>query len=297
MSAAEVIRVRSDELEVELLPAVGGRLHRLRAFGVDLLATPDDLAAYRSEPVFWGAFVMAPWCNRASAGPATLRGTPIDLVANFADGTAIHGLVAEVPWRVLGDGRLAVERADDEHWPWRFSVSADVTVEGASLRLDYRLHNLSARPMPGGLGLHPWFRQPLELRVPAASVYRHNTGSSPEPEPAAGPYDLRRGGVPAAGLDGTWTELGDPVIEIGWPSLGVRGRLVMEAPSLHVAVATPDRDAWAVEPQTHGPDPLRRLASGQSGSPALLEPGDELRLAIALSVARAGAAVPAGAGG
>jgi len=283
----DVMRLGSDALEVELLPEVGGRLHRLRAFGIDLLATPDDLAAYRSEPVFWGAFVMAPWCNRAVAGPTTLLGKAIDLVANFPDGTAIHGLVAEVPWRALGDGRLAVERAADAHWPWRFSVSAEVTVDGASLRLEYRLRNLSDGSMPGGIGLHPWFRQPLELLVPAGSVYRNNSGSSTDPEPAAGAYDLRTGGIPASGLDGTWSDLGDPVIALGWPSLGLRARLLVETPSLHVAVATPDRDAWAIEPQTHGPDPLRRLAAGEPGAPAILPPGEELRVAIGLSVERA----------
>jgi aldose 1-epimerase len=286
MSAPTVVRLASDELDVELLPEIGGRLHRLRAFGIDLLATPDDLAAYRTEPVFWGAFVMAPWCNRAAAGPATALGRPIDLVANFADGTAIHGLVADVPWHVLGGGRLSVDRGADGQWPWRFSISADVAVDGASLRLEYRLRNLSGRPMPGGIGLHPWFRQPLELGVPAGSVYRRNAGSSSDPEPATGAYDLRGSVVPASGLDGTWTDLADPVIALGWPSLRLRARMVVAAPSLHVAVATPDRDAWAIEPQTHGPDPLRRLASGEPGAPAILAPGEELGLAIGLSVER-----------
>lgn len=286
--SAELLRLGSGELEVELLPEVGGRLHRLRAFGTDLLATPDDPATHRTDPVFWGAYVMAPWCNRATPGPMTLLGTRIDLDQNFPDGTAIHGLVAAVPWRVLDDGTLLVQAGGDGRWPWRFSVAARVDIAGAVLALDYRLRNLSDRPMPGGLGLHPWFRRPLELRVPAASVYRRNSDSASHPEAAAGPLDLRAGGLPAPGLDGTWADLDEPRIGLAWPSFGLQATMVIEAPTPYVAVATPtDRDADAVEPQTHGPDPLRRLASGEPGAPAVLAPGEELRLALRLTIERA----------
>ena len=68
----QVLRLGSDEVEVEILPGLGGRLHRLRAFGRDLLRTPEDLAAYRREPFFWGGFVMAPWCNRIEARPTSV---------------------------------------------------------------------------------------------------------------------------------------------------------------------------------------------------------------------------------
>jgi galactose mutarotase-like enzyme len=146
--------------------------------------------------------------------------------------------------------------------------------------------------MPAGIGLHPWFRRPFELRVPAASVYRRNSDSPSDHEPVSGVFDLRAGGIPAAGLDATWADLDEPVIELGWPSLGMRARLTIEAPTLHVAVATPERDAWAVEPQTHAPDPLRRLASGEPGAPTVLGPGEELRLALRLVVEPDGTRAP-----
>jgi aldose 1-epimerase len=284
VTAPEPLRLASDELEIELLPDVGGRLHRLRAFGHDLLLTPDDPDAHGADPVFWGAFVMAPWCNRATPGPMTLLGERVDLVPNFEDGSAIHGLVFDVPWRVAAHGRLEVVRDGDTRWPWTFGVSLSVAVQGATLDLAYRLRNESDSRMPAGLGLHPWFRRPLELRVPAASVYRRNTDSPVEPEPATGRLDLRAGGEPAPDLDGTWTELDEPVVGLAWP-VGLRARLDIDAPVPHVAVATPqERDAVAVEPQTHAPDPLRRLASGQPGAPAVLAPGEELALTLRLMV-------------
>ena len=59
-------------LEAVLLPEAGARLHRLRAFGHDLLRTPSDADDHLREPFFWGGYVMAPWCNRLAAGTTSL---------------------------------------------------------------------------------------------------------------------------------------------------------------------------------------------------------------------------------
>ena len=85
----------------------------------------------------------------------TLLGTRIDLAANFSDGTAIHGLVADVPWQVVDEATLLVEAGGDDRWPWRFSVVARFGQAGASLSLDYRLRNLADRPMPGMEAISP----------------------------------------------------------------------------------------------------------------------------------------------
>lgn len=287
MSSPGELILRSDVLEAVLLPEVGGRLHRLRAFGRDLLRTPDDPGVHGQEPFFWGAYPMAPWCNRARPGRHVVAGREIDLVANFEDGSAIHGLVASVPWAVTGPGHLRVAGGGDERWPWPFEVSLEAAVDGAALRLAYRLTNRSAAPMPAGLGLHPWFRRPVELRVPADAVYPQNSDSASDPGPATGDLDLGRLAPPPNGLDGTWTSLRAPWIALSWPELGVRAnvRIGLHGAGPLVAVATPAHlDAIAVEPQTHGPDPLRRLERAEPDAPALLAPGDVLALDLDLAV-------------
>src|SRR5512141_1103186 len=85
-------------IEPELLPGIGARLHRLRAFGHDLLRTPDDPSVHLRDPFRWGAYVMAPWCNRIAATPVTVDGELVALLPNFEDGTAIHGQVSTAPW-------------------------------------------------------------------------------------------------------------------------------------------------------------------------------------------------------
>src|SRR3954463_8009098 len=97
--AAGTLTFASREVEVVVLPELGARLHRLRFRGVDLLRTPDDVAQHQREPFFYGAYVMAPWCNRLAPGPLDVAARTVDLPTNFSDGSAIHGQVYLAPWQ------------------------------------------------------------------------------------------------------------------------------------------------------------------------------------------------------
>jgi hypothetical protein len=121
-------------------------------------------------------------------------------------------------------------------------------------------------------------------------VYATNVASGREPQVAAGRFDLRALAAPAQGLDATWVGLSPARVDLSWPQDGVRAGLEIatgdRAPL--VAVASPPAiAAVAVEPQTHGPDPLRRLEAGEPDALRVLDPEDELRLALRLTVARA----------
>ena len=76
-------------------------------------------------------------------------------------------------------------------WPWAFEVSQTASLTGATLTLEYRLRNLDDAPMPAGIGLHPWFRRPVEVRLPAEAVYSTNPDSRPGPTEVTGEHDLR----------------------------------------------------------------------------------------------------------
>lgn len=289
MSSIDELTLGGDELEVVMLPSIGARVHRIRAFGQDLLRTPDDPATHLEQPFDWGAYPMAPWCNRAPAGPTPVAGRTVHLAANFPDGTAIHGLVSAAPWTPDGDGSLHVQAGGDG-WPWPHEVALTPSVGGRGLQFDFRLTNLAREPMPAGIGLHPWFRTPVEVSLPADAVYQANSGSAAVSQPVAGAFDLRRLGPPSTGLDGTWTRLRERRVELRWPDLGVRARLEMESDTASACVAVarpPSTDAVAIEPQTHGPDPLRRLANGEPDAPILLGPGGALRFVVRLTVSSA----------
>jgi aldose 1-epimerase len=285
------LRVASDEVEVVVLPEVGARLHRVRAFGHDLLHAPADPADHRRDPFSGGGFVMAPWCNRIDAGPVEVGGRRIDLASNFPDGTVIHGQVYDRPWTLGADNVLRVQGggAGSGGWPWDYEVTLRVTVDGTAIHVDQGLTNLSdpadeTGTMPAGLGIHPWFVRPVEVAVPAKSVFTDNTATSPRPEPVTGPYDLRTLGEMPTGLDATWTDLDQPVVQMRWPAAGV-GATLRIAPGAYVVAANPpDREVLALEPQTHAPQGLRRLLHDEPGALTLLAPGATLALRTTLDL-------------
>ena len=281
------LRIGSDQLEVELLPELGGRWHRLRAFGKDLLRTPDEMTAYRREPFFWGSFVMAPWCNRAAAGVREIGERSVKLAPNFPDGSAIHGEVQRMPWEVTPSGALRVA-AGGSNWPWRYEVQQRVEVDRTRLRLTLALTNQSSSVMPAGIGIHPWFRQPLELTIAADLVFTSNRASTPEPAPVDGDHDLRHMRAMPPDLDATWTGLRGPqVVAMRWPELGVSAGMRVSPQGAYLCAASPAQlGAVAIEPQTHAPDGLRRLANGEPGALHLLDPGSTLQLEMELAFAR-----------
>ena len=89
------------------------------------------------------------------------------------------------------------------------------------------------------------------------------------------------------GIDATWTDLADPPVVLAWPDAGIRAAMTLDAPTRFVVAASlPGTDGVAVEPQTHAPDGLRRLARGEPGGLAMLDHGATLALRVELAFGR-----------
>ncbi len=285
-SPLETAVLASSAVELTVLPQRGARLHRLRVDGHDVLRTPSDARSYDDEPFFWGAFVMAPWCNRLTAEPAPFRGRRVDLPANFRDGSAIHGQVYERAWSVDGEGAYSIS-AGGNGWPWLYRVGLRLRVLAErTLRIEQSLTNISDEPMPGGVGIHPWFRSPVQVAVNGGAVHPTNSDRVPA-EPAAGRLDLRQPRELPDGIDGAWTELAEPAAELRWPQFDLRAVMRVEGRQRYIVAASPpDVDAVAIEPQTHAAFGLSRLLRGEGGGLTLIEPGEQLQLITELEFIR-----------
>ncbi|MEA2676035.1 MAG: aldose 1-epimerase [Chloroflexota bacterium] len=280
----ESVTIAHENIEVVVLPEFGARLHRLRAFGHDLLRTPSHVDAHRGDPFFWGAYNMAPWCNRVSADPTRVGRRTLRLATNFGDGAAIHGQVYARPWQQTGERQFAVAAGGDD-WPWPYEVTLTVHVDGGLVVISQAMRNLADEPMPAGLGLHPWFRRAALIAIHGDSVYETNTNSPAEPRAVIGQFDLRELGRMATGLDATWSDVARPAVELRWPEIDLRATIASDSPTLHITAASPrDIDGLAVEPQTHAPQGLRRLIGGEPGALAWLEPGQVLGQRIEIDI-------------
>jgi aldose 1-epimerase len=277
------VRLTEGEVEVVVLPGLGARLHRMRVFGHELLRTPDDPTVHAGDPFFWGAYVMAPWCNRVDARATRVGRRTVDLAPNFPDGSAIHGQVCARPWATVGDGVFRAIGGGDG-WPWEYEVTLGITVAARSIRVELRLANRSTDPMPAGIGIHPWWRRPVQIAIHGDAVHATNLATGGAPERVHGPFDLRQLRDMPADLDATWTDLGRPPVELGWPAFGLQATMDASATVSHIVAASPSGlDAIAVEPQTHAPYGLRRLLTGEPGALAMLDPGGALELGVELS--------------
>jgi aldose 1-epimerase len=280
------IVVTDGEVEAVVLPEVGARLHRLRAFGHDVLRTPADPAVHARDPFFWGAYIMAPWCNRIAPGSVRVGSQRISLRSNFPDGTAIHGQVYATPWEPRSDGSLHAVGGGNA-WPWPYDVGVRMEVHARTLGIDLTLTNLSDEPMPAGLGIHPWFLRPVAVAIRADTVIPSNTDVRSQPEPVRGRFDLRALGEMSPDLDAAWTDLAEPPVEIRWEDAGIGATMRTVPRASYIVAASPALlDAIAVEPETHAPQGLRRLLAGEPGGLTWIDPGRSLDLRIELAFQR-----------
>ncbi len=282
MLSAPAVTFSSSEIEVVVLPDLGARLHRLTVHGQQLLRSPDDLARYADDTFYWGAFQMAPWCNRITARRSTVSGRQVDLPTNFEDGSAIHGQVYARPWQQVSDMEFRIEYGGDG-WPWQYAALMRVHVIGDTLTLEQSVTNLSDAAMPAGIGIHPWFAGRPDVAIHADSVYPSNTASEAQPLPVSGDLDLRRRAAMAVGVDATWPQVGDPAVELWWPDLRLHAKMRALTGTPHIVAANPGTfDAIAVETETHAPRGLGRLTTGDPGALTLLDPGATLSLTTVL---------------
>ena len=152
-----------------VLPAWGGRIAHLNAEGLDILL---PINANQFNPLDWpraGAYPLMPYSNRIRNARLQFAGTEHALPAHpAARPHTLHGVTHTQPWQVMTSGSDNLSIACDyqgEHWPWAFRAEQHFALAGARLRITLVLINLGQTPMPGGLGLHPYFQRHPGMRV------------------------------------------------------------------------------------------------------------------------------------
>jgi aldose 1-epimerase len=277
--------LRSEGVEVEILPEFGGRIHRLRYHGWDILRSPIDPMVHESEPLWWGSYPMLPWCNRVPGGILRFDGRQYQLPVR--EGDAIHGRTYDRQWVVVGDGEMEYRDPGDSSFPFRYSAWQRITLSEDALHISIGLRNEGENFMPAGCGIHPWFdaSSPLEVRLPAETVYQ-STDHIPygAPIPVDGSTDLRQSREPALGIDETWTDLTESCIELAWPQRQIRARFSFSSNADHVVLAAVgDLAAVAIEPQTHVTDGHRRRQDGERGGIGRLGPSETMGIEYELA--------------
>ena len=240
--ARDRLVLEAGDARAVVLPGDGGRLGSVRVAGLELLVTDRS-----SGPMGWGSYPMAPWAGRIRRGRFTFEGVehrlPITLPPH-----AIHGVVYDRPWEVIGPDTIAIDL--DERWPFRGRVRQRFALDEDGIEVTMTLD--AAQQMPVALGWHPWFRRiiadgaaPVQLTFDAEAMLVRDEEGIPAGRlvaPPPGPWDDAFTGLRT-----------DPVLE--WPGL-----LRMELSSTcswWVVYSMPEL-AVCVEPQSSPPDAANR---------------------------------------
>jgi len=262
----DVIEMTAGSAVVHIYPDQGGRLGQIVVDGDELLRGPDSGAPLGWG--YWGCYPLLPWCNRIPGGRFRFEGRDLEVPISWSDGTAIHGLTADVPWVVSErSDELVVEHVDVVTGPYRVRGSQRFAMTDTHLDLRLEVENLGPDRVPVGLGVHPWFRAGI-VAVPATMCW---PGDTPMPTGAPVPVgvdeDLRAPRVPLP-MDRCYTGLtGDEAVVPGL-------RLSWSAEATQVVVYS-EAEGWVcVEPVTMANDGFALADAGIEGTGVVgLDPG------------------------
>ncbi|QHE92541.1 aldose 1-epimerase [Pandoraea fibrosis] len=162
MNDAFRLTLSNDVLYARIAPQLGGRLTHLRtvANGTDLIVPLDRWEAPAHGWPKAGAYPLIPYSNRIAGARLRFDGATHDLPPHPLDlPNALHGNSHLCAWEVEShDATHAILTLhyDGEHWPWAFDASLGYRLDGATLHVDLSVRNADTRPMPAGLGWHPF---------------------------------------------------------------------------------------------------------------------------------------------
>ena len=283
-----MITLRSGACELVLSPSAGGTVRALRLRGEHLLRPAP---AGNDDPLAAAAFPLVPFSGRIDRGRFRFRGETVALAPNFPpEAHAIHGQGWQRPWTVEQEDAASAElayRHDGAEWPWRYRATQAFRLRPDGLDLELSLANESDRPMPAGLGWHPYF--PRGDAMLTAAVRRiwpsGETGLvGPPRTPTAAEAPATPRAVDGLGLDHCF-DAGPAGATVHWPRHGRTLRLTGDAALRFLIVYTPPgQDFFCVEPVSHAPDAVNSPLSPTETGLRTLAPGETLRARLRLVV-------------
>jgi aldose 1-epimerase len=245
-------------LRCEIDPALGGSIAGL--WWRDLPALRPAPSDGPRDVRLSSSYPLVPYSNRVGLARLIWQGVEHSLVPNFApEPHAIHGVGWRRHWKVVqADGsmaRLRLNHTPDADWPFAFEAQQEMHLRSDALELSMQITNRDVRPMPAGLGWHPYFVKRAGSRLRFAATGRWEMGEDRLPTvrlPMAG-LQVDCGTLQVDHCFDAWTgrvELEDDRLRI---------RVESDLPNL-VVFTDPSREFIAIEPVSHVNNALQLAA-------------------------------------
>ena|SRR5438270_7254880 len=292
MSGRSEISLSAGMLRLQLSPSVGGVISAFEWLD-DGSARPILRKCHNGlEKVLDAAsFPLVPYVNRIRDGRFGFRGREVRIAPNMpADPSPLHGQGWLNPWIVRQADEqstvLAFRHAAGE-WPWAYDARQEFAIDEAGFSITLTCRNLDERPMPCGLGQHPYFLCGPETRLDTRVTHAWTIDEKVLPVakvPAEGRYDLRDRLVCGQDLDNGFGGWGGEVrmTDPEWPY-----SVKMSSPDARFfqLYSPPDGGIFVAEPVSHA---NAALNAPEEQWPELgmrvLDPGEEMSLRMRIDV-------------
>lgn len=222
------LALASGSLEMVISPSIGGSIRDLTFSGSNGLKHAVLRECHIADPnvLDMASFPLVPFVNRIRGGAFDFRGEEVRLRPNMAgDVSPLHGQGWLGSWTVdsadAGSAALRFVHQAGE-WPWAYEAHQRFVLDEGGMSVTLTCTNTDDRPMPCGLGQHPYFpcgpQTRLETEVQTAWTIDEHVLPLEE-VPAEGRFDLSDRLVCAQDLDhgfsgwGGSAQLSDP----SWP--------------------------------------------------------------------------------
>jgi len=164
--------------EVSIAPSLGNLAYEFNVNSKNVFWLPyKTLGEMKAHPQFGGIPFLAPWANRLSEAGYWANGVKYHLNPDLGNirwdqnHNPIHGLLTFSPyWQVAAlraDGKEACVSSRLEFWkhpemmaqfPFAHTIEMTHCLHDGVLEVRTTIENLSADPMPVGIGYHPYFQ-------------------------------------------------------------------------------------------------------------------------------------------
>ena len=290
MSCTSILTISDGVAEAAISPELGAGL-----------AWYDMLIEGRREPIFrpcrrpseahpfdLALNLLVPWSNRISGGGFAFGGEFHRLAPNLpGEPFPIHGSGFSRPWRIERRESTRAALSLDSAEPVPFNYAAWISYEIFEGRLTALLgvRNAGPKPLPFGLGLHPWFPRAsqTQLEAKAERVVLENCDHLP-----SGILDvracedwnfktLRR--LPDAWINNAFLGWNGRA-RIVWPDRGIALEISAETSvSTYILYSSAsDANFFCFEPVTHPVDAHNLPGGPAANGLVILEPDQEMSL-------------------
>lgn len=251
----------------------------------------NDLACY----------ILAPWSNRIANAELSWRGMHHLLLADWPDGTAIHGLVKDRPWKISQrspvSALLSCRGGGNPAFPRPFTVEVAYEVAASSLQVSVAMTHATGNSrdgaMPAGIGFHPFWRRSLsvgddDVVVKLGGLKRYPCEALIPTAPAAIDAITQRFAagtrIDDLALDDIFTGSSDGAV-IEWPRDRVQARYRCSTNLGHTVAFTGQPDSFCLEPVSMVNDGFNLESRGwtDTGVQALM-PGESMHVSWTVEV-------------